>query len=295
MSNDDTKPMRAADFPVCAEARRVAEGQLAFFGQMMDAKRQREGAAPHPDDVAVDRFAAAMKEKLAQARAKGRGGWDDPAQCSVETLARMLVEHVAKGDPRDVANFAMMLWARGAGPEVLAAAVAAQPLTDERIKDIYVRNHWYEMGQFTWGACAVVVRAIERELRGGAATATRPSEGEPKDAVLLNTARLADAGWTYEGGEWTQQPTATATQHCYKRSAAIRSGAGISDKLMVTVTLQEVLRRAAGITPELIETLIAMHSTPGPDGSYTINRGDMRDFARDLLQTALPTTGGTNG
>lgn len=28
----------------------------------------------HPDDAAVDRFAAAMKEKLAAAREKGRGG-----------------------------------------------------------------------------------------------------------------------------------------------------------------------------------------------------------------------------
>lgn len=81
-----------------------------------------ESVPQHPDDAAVDRFAAAMKEKLAQARAKGRGGWDNPAQCSVETLARMLVEHVTKGDPRDIANFAMMLYERGADPQVLAQA-----------------------------------------------------------------------------------------------------------------------------------------------------------------------------
>jgi len=79
----------------------------------------------HPDDAAVDRFAAAMKAKLAAARAKGRGGWDDPNVCSVEFLAQLLVEHLAKGNAgtfEDVANFAMMLHQRGAEPKVLADA-----------------------------------------------------------------------------------------------------------------------------------------------------------------------------
>lgn len=78
----------------------------------------------HPDDHAVDRFAVAMKAKLAASRAKGRGGWDDPGQCTVEHLARLLVDHVAKGDPVDVANFAMMLHQRGADRSVLSAATA---------------------------------------------------------------------------------------------------------------------------------------------------------------------------
>lgn len=68
---------------------------------------------PHPDDAAVDRFAATMKWKLAKKRAEGRGGWDNPAVCSIDDLARMLVTHVAKSDPIDIANFAMMLWNRG--------------------------------------------------------------------------------------------------------------------------------------------------------------------------------------
>lgn len=41
-----------------------------------------ESVPQHPDDAAVDRFAAAIKEKLAQARAKGRGGWDNPARAA---------------------------------------------------------------------------------------------------------------------------------------------------------------------------------------------------------------------
>ena len=69
----------------------------------------------HPDNIAVDRFAAGMKEKLAMARVKGRSGWDDPAKCTVEHLSDLLRTHVEKGDPVDVANFCMMLQQRGAG------------------------------------------------------------------------------------------------------------------------------------------------------------------------------------
>lgn len=84
----------------------------------------------HPDDAAVDRFAAAMKAKLAKSRAKGRGGWNDPNVCSIESLAQLLVEHLDKGNAgtfEDVANFAMMLHQRGADPKVLAEAAAPQP------------------------------------------------------------------------------------------------------------------------------------------------------------------------
>ena len=68
-------------------------------GELMDAKAM--------DDASVDVFAAAMKAKLAQARAKGRSGWQT---CTPEELSRMLREHVEKGDPVDVANFCMFLW-----------------------------------------------------------------------------------------------------------------------------------------------------------------------------------------
>lgn len=89
------------------------------------AARQPVGEQ-HPDDLAVDAFAAAMKAKMAEARAKGRGGWEDPAQCTAEDLSRMLRSHVEKGDPRDVANFCMMLHQRG------EAIVARQPVGEQR-------------------------------------------------------------------------------------------------------------------------------------------------------------------
>ena len=67
----------------------------------------------HPDDFSVDSFAAKMRQKMAESRAKGRDGWYDKSQCSAETLSEMLRDHVEKGDPVDVANFSMMLCARG--------------------------------------------------------------------------------------------------------------------------------------------------------------------------------------
>ncbi|WP_051246237.1 hypothetical protein [Thioalkalivibrio sp. ALE19] len=96
--------------------------------EAIDARPEPE--TRHTDDLAVDRFARAMKRKLAKAREKGRGGWDDPDQCSGEMLARMLVEHLYKGNPgnlEDIANFAMMMHQRGEDPEQLAEAVRTLP------------------------------------------------------------------------------------------------------------------------------------------------------------------------
>jgi hypothetical protein len=60
-------------------------------------------------------FAAAMATKMHQAAMKGHSGWDDQELCTTEALQVLLREAVAKGDPVDVANYAMMLHARGAG------------------------------------------------------------------------------------------------------------------------------------------------------------------------------------
>ncbi|WP_186167332.1 hypothetical protein [Burkholderia gladioli] len=81
-----------------------------------------EAREPHADDVAVDEFAIEMKAKMAAARAKGRSGWET---CAPADLSRMLREHVEKGDPRDVANFCMMLHHHGA--HISASAEARLP------------------------------------------------------------------------------------------------------------------------------------------------------------------------
>lgn len=64
------------------------------------------------DDDAVDQFSSAMKAKMDKKRLQGRGGWHDRAICSQKQLSNMLLNHVDKGDPVDVGNFAMMLFMR---------------------------------------------------------------------------------------------------------------------------------------------------------------------------------------
>ena len=112
-------------------------------------------AAPIPqqpaaegDDIAVDRFAEAMKAKMAAARAKGRGGWEGPT-CNADILSRMLRDHVEKGDPRDVANFCMMLWNRGEAIQAAEGAAVNQSLTSEGAEAVYqyqtVSNGWHDL------------------------------------------------------------------------------------------------------------------------------------------------------
>lgn len=73
----------------------------------------RTAVNQHPDDEAVDRFAAAMHAKMAQARAKGKEGWDDPERCTDKKLEALFLQAYEHGEWVDVANYAMMLWARG--------------------------------------------------------------------------------------------------------------------------------------------------------------------------------------
>ena len=82
-----------------------------------DGKNER-----HPDDVAVDDFAKAMKDKMKVSREKGRRGWE---LANAQYLAAQLIYHVKKGDPVDVANFCMMLHSRWKS-DVLSRAWVAQ-------------------------------------------------------------------------------------------------------------------------------------------------------------------------
>jgi hypothetical protein len=94
------------------------------------------------DDAAVDCFAEAMKEKMANQRAKGYTGWDNSEQCPTERLQTMLSIHVAKGDPVDVGNLAMMLWHRN---ESTATPPAAQRqwvgLTNDEVNNFAAGCH----------------------------------------------------------------------------------------------------------------------------------------------------------
>ena len=64
------------------------------------------------DDMLVRHAANAMQEKLQLARVKGRGGWWNSDECTIEHLRTLLREHVEKGDMRDVLNLAAMVYVR---------------------------------------------------------------------------------------------------------------------------------------------------------------------------------------
>lgn len=94
----------AAALDIARAQLRASQGALRYL---------IEAPVAHADDNAVEMFAAAMKAKLAQKRAEGRGSWNDPKQCTALDLSMMLKRHIEKGDPVDVANFSMMLHQRG--------------------------------------------------------------------------------------------------------------------------------------------------------------------------------------
>lgn len=130
--------------------------------------------ATHSDDEAVDRFAAAMKAKLAKKRDEGRGGWEDKSQCSNEFLTMLLRDHVQKGDPVDVANLAMMIHQRS---ERIAKPQPTEDISDGNNVSAYIV-------QASLDKARQVLEATE-----GAAheKGWRPIETAPKDGyhVLL--------------------------------------------------------------------------------------------------------------
>lgn len=109
-------------------------GALLIYtrGEYLETLMQNVSACgAHPDDVAVQAFAGAMKAKMARKRNEGRGGWQDKGQCSAEWLSELLRGHIGKGDPVDVANLAMMLHQRGERitlGNVFSSELSAEPI-----------------------------------------------------------------------------------------------------------------------------------------------------------------------
>jgi hypothetical protein len=87
--------------------------QSAEYETQADLQRIDDTQSLHTDDIAVDRFAEAMKKKLSEKRDQGYGGWNDKDLCPDGRLQKYLGAHLGKGDPVDIGNFAMMIWNRG--------------------------------------------------------------------------------------------------------------------------------------------------------------------------------------
>lgn len=92
----------------------VVEGALRASPFVPTEGHEAAVVSLHPATAdLVDRFAAALKEKLAKAQAKY--GYSDGwlSEDWRDDLARKLTEHVQKGDPRDVAAYCAFAWHHG--------------------------------------------------------------------------------------------------------------------------------------------------------------------------------------
>ena len=93
------------------------EAATIYRAMLAAAPEQQTSLHPRTADL-VDRFALALKEKLGAAEVKYgySDGWADPNwmdQCRAK-----LIEHVHKGDPRDVAAYCAFLWFHNARCEL---------------------------------------------------------------------------------------------------------------------------------------------------------------------------------
>lgn len=224
VSNADELP-RSGDAPVAVDrgalvrhAIKLLQAKPAWDGKTFDPEVHHtlqllathvSAPAQHSDDAAVDRFAVLMKQKLAAARAKGRGGWDDPQQCDPRELAELLCGHIGKandGNYTDIANFCMMLTLRDAPASLLGdelnryvkwcfesqpiSAPAQAPHTDAQLDEILERPvcEGESVGFHLHHGCNVPgsnqsTRLLMREvlrtiLRGVSAPATQPGPAE---------------------------------------------------------------------------------------------------------------------
>ena len=196
------------------EALSMEAALQAAFALTATGTQQQAGEA-HSDDVAVDAFAAAMKAKMADARAKGRGGWEDPAQCSSEDLSRMLRDHVEKGDPRDVANFCMVLHQRreaiaarqpGAQEELCEFLKNSTPLREAALRALGFIDRSDEHGRTAYDC-------LRRELH--AECAAPPAQGidlgQQRPLIARSLAEWhEDDGnvmwWAWCGQDWAGEP-----------------------------------------------------------------------------------------
>lgn len=124
----------------------VAEpGESAATADLSDERSLYQ--IKHPDDLAVVRFSLVMRDKLAAARAKGRGGWEDRTAVDAGELSEMLRDHVDKGDPVDVANFAMMLQQRGESitTRLDPVATAARQLQEQCFGAANAAGWWHDV------------------------------------------------------------------------------------------------------------------------------------------------------
>ena len=105
--------LAGADFDASVSVKEICHATQENYERLQaifpDIEFEQPPTQADIDNEAVDKLAQAMKNKLAKKREQGYKGWET---CKHGDLVQLLINHVDKGDPIDVANFCAFLFAR---------------------------------------------------------------------------------------------------------------------------------------------------------------------------------------
>ncbi len=185
----------------------------------MTAQAKKLPQHAHRDDAAADRYALALKEKLALSRTKGRHGWEHPDICSEAYLAELLVRQLSKGNPgtfEDIGCIAMMLHQRNAQPSILPTVFKAlmpgfQPLSMQTLRGALLMAYPY-VEQAGTAEALQHKHWIDQALE--ASNDTLLAQADSTENVSLQVA-LQEAQQAKEQADYWKQRAAAAEAHMY--------------------------------------------------------------------------------
>jgi len=212
-------------------AQDVAVYRIGARAVLLAARRAQPAPSPdaHPDDEAVDRFAARMKAKLKWEReVRGRSGW---STMSADALSRLLYEHLPKGDPVDIANLSMMLSENeqrlishaAPGSDVAGLIEAARPLA-ARYAEIAKQDG------ATLSGSAMVRTSMLAALENALFRITLPKQDAPSPDVVeagyayiegVTAAALATPSGRVWYAQWLREATAEARREALEQAKNI--------------------------------------------------------------------------
>lgn len=216
MSQHPVPPPHILDGKLEPEVRDSGDERVPFYSIAISLKRIADRLAaddkrqPHPDDVAVDRFAADIKAALAGARRKGRDGWQDANVITTGGLAQQMAAQFLKQTPStwvDVAAYAMMLHCRCADPAVLADAIRAAPFPEgpapeEAASGPVIDGRALKVGDWVRKRGGEVKTVVRLEPHGGKIWRWRLALRADRE-TRLETMTVDDAGrWLTVGTPW---------------------------------------------------------------------------------------------
>lgn len=160
---------------------------VAFLGNegipfSLQAEAARDPAEV-ADNAAVDLFADAMRERLAQKRAQGYGGWNDATQCDARKIARLFMDKLfGTADGEDLGNYLAFLHHFGHGGQYALREVIKERIgairTDANARADQLQKELTATGAALEYARAAAARA-EANLARAQGYIDRVTEAEP--------------------------------------------------------------------------------------------------------------------